>query len=432
MKKVAFPRGTTAENDLYVGIDGQVTVDTDRYEFRLHDGITPGGWRVLNITQLIQLFMSRDSEFGQVAFDDADRGVLTRVGDKQYALRLIKALAAGGILVSKADGVTVNQNGETDDFYLSIDPAYLSSLLSRAGRLVYAGLTTGTAAAMVATVPTGFPAVDGAILTFKCHVAPAAAATLTLSIVTPASTQGPYPIVTPVGSNKINEILPINTIVEVMRVNNTWVIVNWTVAKEYGIAPIAGLTALNIQDALAELKAGQVTGGSDLQPYRYDTDTTGNNSINVPMADNDRRLVMMTFQSAGSPQSSRLMVNGVEMIASVTHQGPSSTTSGGGSDGRDQNTTTSTTLYYNHLVYHGIMLRKGTKLYIGDIYKLRGRSGAPRAYNSPDLEQGIPASNTGWYSMYNLIDCGTVVANQVTISGGSTMSYSKLGVLFPG
>lgn len=39
-------RGTTAENDVFTGAVGEVTVDTDTSTLRVHDGITTGGFMV--------------------------------------------------------------------------------------------------------------------------------------------------------------------------------------------------------------------------------------------------------------------------------------------------------------------------------------------------------------------------------------------------
>ena len=41
--RVQFLRGTTAENDAYVGRDGEITIDSDQQRIRLHDGATAGG-----------------------------------------------------------------------------------------------------------------------------------------------------------------------------------------------------------------------------------------------------------------------------------------------------------------------------------------------------------------------------------------------------
>ena len=36
-------RGTTAKNDAFVGLAGEITVDTDKHSIRIHDGVTAGG-----------------------------------------------------------------------------------------------------------------------------------------------------------------------------------------------------------------------------------------------------------------------------------------------------------------------------------------------------------------------------------------------------
>lgn len=42
----------TAESNAYIGPAREITVDTDRLELRLHDGVTPGGRRLLNESQI--------------------------------------------------------------------------------------------------------------------------------------------------------------------------------------------------------------------------------------------------------------------------------------------------------------------------------------------------------------------------------------------
>jgi len=41
--RVQFERGTTAEMDAYVGREGEVSMDMERNQLRLHDGVTSGG-----------------------------------------------------------------------------------------------------------------------------------------------------------------------------------------------------------------------------------------------------------------------------------------------------------------------------------------------------------------------------------------------------
>lgn len=37
-------RGTTAENDAFTGAEGEIVVDIERHELRVHDGVTQGGF----------------------------------------------------------------------------------------------------------------------------------------------------------------------------------------------------------------------------------------------------------------------------------------------------------------------------------------------------------------------------------------------------
>lgn len=101
---VQQPRNSTKVEDQYIGPAGQITVDSDRWEIRLHNGKKPGGWRIPNMSQLAQLFMTNKSEFGQTEFVDSGLGFLTRVGNKAYQLR--KFLVGDGLIISTNDGST--------------------------------------------------------------------------------------------------------------------------------------------------------------------------------------------------------------------------------------------------------------------------------------------------------------------------------------
>lgn len=120
-KRVQQPRSTTAENDQYIGMDGQVTVDSSRHELRLHDGRTAGGWRILNIKQMLALFLSKDSELGGIAFTDEATGVLTRIGVKQWVLRKFKS--KNGMNVNPNDGLTGDFSVDLPDRLTNILPA---------------------------------------------------------------------------------------------------------------------------------------------------------------------------------------------------------------------------------------------------------------------------------------------------------------------
>lgn len=53
MKQVIFKHGDTAQNDAYTGLLGEITIDVENMQFRLHDGVTQGG-RVFGDTEHVQ------------------------------------------------------------------------------------------------------------------------------------------------------------------------------------------------------------------------------------------------------------------------------------------------------------------------------------------------------------------------------------------
>lgn len=53
--EVRFKRGTTAQNDAYTGPAGSITVDTEKNDLRVHDGVTQGGHVIPSATSLSDL-----------------------------------------------------------------------------------------------------------------------------------------------------------------------------------------------------------------------------------------------------------------------------------------------------------------------------------------------------------------------------------------
>jgi hypothetical protein len=49
-KTVQFKRGNSNVGSTYIGAQGEITVNTDNYTLNVHDGITPGGYSILNTT----------------------------------------------------------------------------------------------------------------------------------------------------------------------------------------------------------------------------------------------------------------------------------------------------------------------------------------------------------------------------------------------
>lgn len=54
--RVQFLRGSATNNDTYAGRAGELTIDSDQWNLRIHDGSTKGGHAVVGLGQV----MSRD------------------------------------------------------------------------------------------------------------------------------------------------------------------------------------------------------------------------------------------------------------------------------------------------------------------------------------------------------------------------------------
>lgn len=423
MKQLQLSRDSTIANDAFVGPPGLVTVDWDRWEFRLHDGETPGGHRILNLAQLLELFMSKDSEFGAVVFAESDRGVLTRIGDRQYALRLLKGY--DGIHVTEAStGNVDNPNGEAADFWIGIDQAALATLLLglASGKLLYAGLSTGTADALAITVPLGWKNDQGSIVAYKNHIDVHDAATMQVTVgATPGSV---LPIFTTSGSNKISQLLKLNTVSFLMRINDTdtsgpdpvnaYRLVNMVTAKELGIAPISGMTSTNVQDALAELKAGLGGGGgggggNDSSFWTFANFDQGASAI--PLIDGQRRLVKAVsagavVHSGGSSGGDTSRPGGPIILNGITL----APQQGGGS-------VTGAVYSGATKVVIGILHREGTQIWFCPF---------------PDVNRHTAASK---YRVSSKIDVGVVASGATSVSATSSggqpaaWTFSDLGIV---
>lgn len=120
-KRVQFPRNTTRANDGYTGPDGQVVVDNEKKELRLHDGKRKGGWPIVPLEMLRKLFLTRDTETGALEFANDQVGLLSRIGTRDYALRLLEGV--NGIMVTNPDGKDGNPKiGLSDDIVNTTDP----------------------------------------------------------------------------------------------------------------------------------------------------------------------------------------------------------------------------------------------------------------------------------------------------------------------
>lgn len=103
MKKVLQPGGSSEESNAYIGPARQITIDVDRNEIRVHDGITPGGNRIATLDYLLTIFRaSADDPLGE-GLPDEGVGIIVRIGEGAYTVRSI-AVDTDSFVVANASG----------------------------------------------------------------------------------------------------------------------------------------------------------------------------------------------------------------------------------------------------------------------------------------------------------------------------------------
>lgn len=93
----------------YTGADREIRIDTSNYDIRLHDGVTPGGHRIMNETNAdakYQLANPEISGIGPYAHDA--RGFLTRRGDGDYVIRTLVQDDDAETVITYPDGYSGN------------------------------------------------------------------------------------------------------------------------------------------------------------------------------------------------------------------------------------------------------------------------------------------------------------------------------------
>src|SRR5262245_23755026 len=99
VKRVQHLRHQVAQADAFIGFEGEFTMDVTNREIRVHDGITPGGHRILNFDQISALFQTQ----GVNEFDTLKANVITeRTGNAGVTIEtvLIKDGAVDGLDLS--------------------------------------------------------------------------------------------------------------------------------------------------------------------------------------------------------------------------------------------------------------------------------------------------------------------------------------------
>jgi hypothetical protein len=96
-KELRLRRGDTAASDAFIGSSAELTVDTQKKQVRLHDGITPGGFALV-----------KDDE---VAVLLSDYNALRSYGGKAKAVRITASGIAGVFVYNPLDTTSVDNGG---------------------------------------------------------------------------------------------------------------------------------------------------------------------------------------------------------------------------------------------------------------------------------------------------------------------------------
>lgn len=115
--------GDAPTQDAYTGATRQLTADTDNWDLRLHDGVTPGGHRILNRDNNDERYQAASAELtGISGFPPEKRGFLVRVAAGQYRIRtwewnLDQFTIANPNGYSGNPSISLNERIETDHIF---------------------------------------------------------------------------------------------------------------------------------------------------------------------------------------------------------------------------------------------------------------------------------------------------------------------------
>lgn len=118
-------RGSTAQNNNYLGPVGQITGDTDENDIRVHDGVTPGGHRIANLSFLDNRYAAI---FATIADLDGVRARLDAIESPAWVIedRIADGAVTNPKLADMAAWTIKGRNAATDGVPSDIDIATLT------------------------------------------------------------------------------------------------------------------------------------------------------------------------------------------------------------------------------------------------------------------------------------------------------------------
>lgn len=140
-------RGTTAQNDAFTGAEGEIVVDTERHELRVHDGVTMGGFKIGGgtslplLTRLITEHTLNDESFlnsNTFSWQSGD------VYDAVYKHLVDGLSTAGAVQTEIIEGITILYKVATDGLRICApnQETAISELYAKTGAANYYILDT--------------------------------------------------------------------------------------------------------------------------------------------------------------------------------------------------------------------------------------------------------------------------------------------------
>lgn len=134
VKDVQQQGGTFENQNVFVGLPRQITVEIDNWRILLHDGVTPGGHMFIDRDEGDQRWQIKNEELGGFAdFPVPGRGLLVRLGVGNYAVRTLESEAP--IHITYPDG-------QVDNPYFALD-TIIPGERTFSGEVTFAQPTTG-------------------------------------------------------------------------------------------------------------------------------------------------------------------------------------------------------------------------------------------------------------------------------------------------
>lgn len=117
-KEVQLAGGTSETQDAYIGPARELTVDTSNQELRLHDGVTPGGRKIINRDAGDERWQAKNGELDNFSFASQLKGFVARVSPGTYRIRT---------LTVNGDNLTItNPSGTAGNPYIELATTILS------------------------------------------------------------------------------------------------------------------------------------------------------------------------------------------------------------------------------------------------------------------------------------------------------------------